>query len=145
MDTHRAKHLIFRKSCLAYACLLATAYFSGCSSYRPQRRLDTHPSGAQNGLASWYGSRFDGRKTASGQIFSKHALTAAHRTLPFGTIVRVTNRNNGRQVIVTINDRGPHRKGRIIDLSEAAAKRIGLLKTGLAPVRIEVLRLPQPP
>ena len=92
-----------------------------------------------SGKASWYGGKFHGRKTASGEIFNQNALTAAHRYLPFGTRVKVTNINNGRSVIVRINDRGPFIKNRVIDLSSAAAKSIGLIRVGVAPVQISVL------
>ena len=91
------------------------------------------------GVASWYGARFDGRPTASGEPFDMTALSAAHRTLPFGTLVRVTNRANGLSVVVRINDRGPAEPGRIIDLSRAAASAIGLRRKGVGRVRIEVL------
>jgi len=87
--------------------------------------------------ASYYGGKYHGRLTASGERFNMHAMTAAHRSLPFGTRVRVTNLDNGKSVVVRINDRGPFVRGRVIDLSRAAAKKIGL--TGLAPVRVEVL------
>ncbi len=85
-------------------------------------------------MASWYGPGFQGRRTASGERFNAHALTAAHKTLPFGTRVRVVNRQNGRSVVVRINDRGPHVRGRMIDLSRAAARAIGL--SGAAKVAI---------
>ena len=91
------------------------------------------------GIASWYGERFRGRRTASGSRFNPDALTAAHRTLPFGTRVRVTNVRNGRSVVVRITDRGPFIRGRIIDLSRAAARRIGI--AGIGRVRLE--RLPR--
>ena len=94
---------------------------------------------SQEGLASYYGKEFDGRRTSSGEIFHKDDLTAAHRTYPFGTIVRVTNLKNGGQVEVRVNDRGPVKPERIIDLSFGAAKVIGLDRMGLARVRIEVL------
>lgn len=93
--------------------------------------------GLGNGVASWYGPRFHGRLTANGERFSMHEFTAAHRTLPFGTRLRVTNESNGRSVLVRINDRGPYIKGRIIDLSRAAAQAIGL--TGLAVVTLEAV------
>lgn len=91
---------------------------------------------------SWYGvpDGFHGRMTASGEIFDAYGLTAAHRSLPFGTRVRVTNLNNGRNVVVRITDRGPFVGGRVIDLSQGAASRIGMISTGTAPVRLEVLR-----
>lgn len=90
--------------------------------------------------ASWYGPGFHGRRTASGEVFNSYDMTAAHRSLPFGTRVRVTNLNNGRSVTVRITDRGPYVAGRSIDLSEGAAHRIGLVSTGTAPIRLEVIR-----
>lgn len=94
---------------------------------------------AAQGIASWYGPGFHGRRTASGERFNQNALTAAHRSLPFGTQVKVTNLNNGRSVVVRINDRGPFSRGRIVDLSAGAARVIGLKGTGTAPVRIQIL------
>jgi rare lipoprotein A len=91
------------------------------------------------GVASWYGPGFHGRKTASGERFNQNGLTAAHRTLPFGTLVKVTNVNNGRSVVVKINDRGPFSRGRVIDLSAGAAKAIGAKSSGVAPVKLDVL------
>src|SRR5262245_11681233 len=103
------------------------------------------PPRGQVGWASWYGARHHGRKTASGERFSMHALTAAHRSLPLGTAVLVTHLNTGQQVHVTINDRGPFfdQQRRIIDLSRAAAERIGLLRPGVGRVGIEVLEAPR--
>ncbi|WP_204139640.1 septal ring lytic transglycosylase RlpA family protein [Halomicronema sp. CCY15110] len=92
-----------------------------------------------SGVASWYGPGFHGRSTASGERFNRNALTAAHRTLPFGTRVLVTNVSNNRQVVVRINDRGPFSGGRVIDLSEGAAREIGLHLAGVGTVRVEVL------
>ena len=92
------------------------------------------------GVASFYGGKFQGKRTASGEIFNANAMTAAHRTLPFGTQIMVTNLRNGRSVVVRVNDRGPHVKGRIIDLSKAAAKKIGIGRAGTARVRLEVLK-----
>lgn len=91
------------------------------------------------GRASWYGPRFHGRKTASGDVFDQRKLTAAHKTLPLGTKAIVTNLENGNSVEVEINDRGPYARGRIIDLSYAAAKQLGFAKSGTAPVLIEPL------
>jgi rare lipoprotein A len=91
------------------------------------------------GMASWYGPGFHGRRTASGQVFNQNALTAAHRSLPFGTRVRVTNLRNGRSTVVRINDRGPYSGGRIIDLSAAAARAIGMHNSGVANVKVEIL------
>jgi len=90
------------------------------------------------GCASYYGKEFHGKRTASGEVYNMYALTAAHRTLPFGTLVRVTNWKNGKSVVVKINDRGPFVEGRTIDLSYAAARRIGLMATGR--VRLTILR-----
>ena len=99
---------------------------------------------AEEGLASWYGGKFQGRRTASGEIFDTHGLTAAHRSLPFGTRVLVTNLENGRSVEVRINDRGPFVAGRVIDLSLAAARAIGLAGRGVSAVRLEVLAANKP-
>lgn len=90
------------------------------------------------GMASWYGPGFHGNMSASGERFNQNAMTAAHRTLPFGTIVQVTNLDNGRTVSVRINDRGPFSGGRVIDLSAGAARVLGLMDSGVAPVRLEV-------
>jgi rare lipoprotein A len=99
---------------------------------------------AEEGVASWYGIPFDGHRTSNGEIYDMHAFTAAHRTLPFGAVVRVTNLRNGQQTEVRINDRGPFVANRIIDLSLSAAQAIGMVATGTAPVRIEVLSGPNP-
>ncbi len=92
------------------------------------------------GMASWYGRPFHGRKTASGQIYDMNALTAAHPTLPIGTQVRVTNLTNHKSVVLTVNDRGPFAKGRIIDVSRRAAERLGFRRAGTARVRVEVIQ-----
>jgi rare lipoprotein A len=96
----------------------------------------------QVGVASWYGNEFHGRPTSSGEIFDTNDLTAAHRALPFGTYVMVSNLENDRSVVVRINDRGPFVRGRIIDLSYAAARALGLVGPGTARVRLDVLRAP---
>lgn len=95
----------------------------------------------ERGIASWYGGDFHGRPTANGEIYDQFRLTAAHRLLPLGSVVRVTNAENGRQVEVVINDRGPFIKGRIIDLSYAAAERLGGVGPGTLPVVVEVIQL----
>ena len=103
-------------------------------------RMKYFPSGnVQTGLASWYGPGFHGKTTSSKEIFNMYDLTAAHRTLPFGTHVMVTNLDNGKSAIVRINDRGPFIKGRIIDLSYAAANMLGMIGEGVVTVKIEVL------
>ncbi len=91
------------------------------------------------GLGSWYGPRFQGRRTSSGERFNQHALTAAHRTLPFGSRVRVTNVENGQSVELRITDRGPRSPNRIIDISHAAAKEIGLKRQGIGVVQVDLL------
>ncbi len=92
-----------------------------------------------SGEASYYGRGFAGRPTASGETFDPAEMTAAHRSLPFGARVRVTNRENGRSVVVRINDRGPYAKGRLIDVSQGAARKLGMIDSGTADVRLEVL------
>jgi rare lipoprotein A len=94
----------------------------------------------QVGVASWYGPGFHGKPTASGEVYDMHALTAAHRTLPLGTLVEVRNLENGRRLVARINDRGPHVRGRIVDLSMGAAQALGLDQAGTARVRLTVLR-----
>ncbi|WP_426489891.1 septal ring lytic transglycosylase RlpA family protein [Hymenobacter sp. 102] len=94
----------------------------------------------QTGKASFYADKFDGRQTASGSVYRPGKRTAAHNTLPFGTVVRVTNPRNHRSVKVTVTDRGPHAKGRIIDLSKKAARKIGIIEAGVAPVELKVVR-----
>lgn len=123
------------------ALFVSSLLLGGCAGLRPggeEERID--PSGYRaEGKASYYGSRHHGRRTASGERFDQNALTAAHRTLPFGTQVRVTNLNNNRTVVVRINDRGPYGRGRIIDLSFKAAQQLDMIRTGVVPVRVESL------
>ena len=102
------------------------------------------PGGPESsGVASYYGGQHHGKKTANGEIFNMNKLTAAHRSLPFGTQVKVTNLSNQRSVVVRINDRGPYYQGRIIDLSLAAAERLEMVKSGIAKVKVEVLNAKQ--
>ncbi|MGE0399125.1 MAG: septal ring lytic transglycosylase RlpA family protein [Kofleriaceae bacterium] len=119
--------------------LLAVA---GCPSGGAQKKPTGTPAkpGVQYGIASWYGGKHHGGPTASGERFNKNAMTAAHKTLRMGTRVRVTRIKNGRVVIVRINDRGPYSKGRIIDLSEAAARQLDMIEDGIAKVKVEVLK-----
>jgi len=95
------------------------------------------------GIASWYGPGFDGNYTASGEIYDMNGISAAHKTLPFGTIVRVVDLETGRSVIVRINDRGPFIEGRIIDLSKGAAEKLGIIDKGIARVGLRILRWPE--
>jgi rare lipoprotein A len=112
------------------------------ASARSSKNLSPRYEVAQNqlvGLASYYGAKFHAKRTASGEKFDNNALTAAHKTLPFGSRVKVINPRNGLSVIVRINDRGPFVKGRIIDLSKAAARKVGLSHQGTLSVRLEIL------
>lgn len=114
---------------------------AGCSPVRRPRVAAPAPvaSNVQEGIASWYGPGFHGKRTSSGERFDQYDFTAAHRTLPLGSWVVVTNQTNGRSIQVYVNDRGPYIQGRVIDLSYAAARAIGMLGPGTVPVRIVVL------
>ena len=123
--------------------LVLLALVSGCA------RVSTLPAGqapvagwTERGVASWYGDPFHGRQTASGEVYDMEAMTAAHRTLPFGTVVRVDNLDNGRSVTLRINDRGPFIRGRNLDVSRAAARELGMLQAGLARIEITILEAP---
>jgi len=123
-----------------YTCSLITLLLlglAGCATVggRPQSSDDT----TEVGTASFYARKFHGRTTASGVRYDPAKMLAAHRTLPFGTRVRVTNLGNHRSVVVTVVDRGPYRRGRVIDLSRGAARELGFVREGLATVRLEVL------
>jgi rare lipoprotein A len=129
---------------LLLSMAIALLFFSGCSR---KRRGATAPPALrvgmeETGVASWYGNPYHGRASASGEIYDMEKLTAAHRTLPFGTVVEVENLDNRARVDVRVNDRGPFVKGRIIDLSRAAAREIRMLGPGTAKVRIRVIGLP---
>jgi len=106
-------------------------------TYHPVKKVAVGHS--QDGIASWYGPGFHGRKTASGEVYDMYALTAAHSTLPLNTIVRVTNLKNKKDVVVRINDRGPFVGDRVLDLSLAAARTLGVVGPGTAPVRVAVV------
>ena len=137
--------------------LLVVLVATGCATAHPSAALDPpdppdppahshakhgHGHHAQTGYASYYARAHDGLRTASGERYDMDELTAAHRTLPFGTRVRVTNLENGLHVVLRINDRGPFRPGRVIDVSYAAARKLGLVHSGVAKVRVEVLGEP---
>jgi rare lipoprotein A len=111
---------------------------SGCAGGSGQPSSD--PGSVQEGQASYYAHKFHGRTTASGEIYDENKMTAAHKTLPFGTMVRVTNLANGNMASVKINDRGPFVEGRIIDLSFRAAGQLDMIAAGVVNVRVEVLR-----
>ena len=129
-----------KKLSTALLTLLLVGSFLGCGSAHTQPvQTHSHGKSVQHGKASWYGKPFHGRLTANGERYNMHAPTAAHKTLPFGTRVRVTNLDNGKHTVVRINDRGPFVKGRIIDLSYGAAKQIQMLQMGVARVKLEIL------
>jgi rare lipoprotein A len=126
------------------SALLGTGVCAKEMSGSPHAAPRHQPLFSQRGQASFYGRRHDGKLAADGSRFRENALTAAHPTLPFGTVVRVTNTANGRMVKVRITDRGPRVKGRIIDLSTAAAHVLAMGRRGLARIRLKVLRTDQP-
>jgi rare lipoprotein A len=117
------------------------ALLAACPSTKTTKKHPAGRPGVQYGYASWYGGKHHGGPTASGEKFNKFAMTAAHRTLRMNTRVKVTNRRNGRTVVVRINDRGPYAgKARIIDLSEAAARELGMIEAGVVPVIVELVK-----
>jgi rare lipoprotein A len=160
--------MVFFRYCIVFVCLLAL--LGGCSHRKmltkaePEKpapvvaqKEDTRPSytikgkkyypldkvkpgTVQEGLASWYGPGFNGKPTSSGETYDMHGLTAAHSTLPLGSVVRVTNMDNRKAVTVRINDRGPFVGDRVLDLSLGAAKKLEIVKPGTAPVRLTVLK-----
>lgn len=128
---------------LAVACALVVIAACGGGERRkppPKKVAITTPSNVEHGKASWYGGKWHGGPTASGERYDKRSMTAAHKRLKFGTRVRVTNLRNGKSVVVRINNRGPYIKGRIIDLSEAAAEKLDMIEAGVVPVKLEILR-----
>ncbi|WP_299021787.1 septal ring lytic transglycosylase RlpA family protein [uncultured Photobacterium sp.] len=106
--------------------------------------VDNNNEFTQEGYASWYGQKFHGHKTSNGEIYDMYSMTAAHKTLPLPSYVKVTNTSNGKVVIVRVNDRGPFHEGRVIDLSMAAAAKLDVIKNGTAPVKIELIRVAKP-
>ncbi|WP_030128029.1 septal ring lytic transglycosylase RlpA family protein [Pseudomonas sp. QTF5] len=116
------------------ACALLSL-LAGCAS---TDTVDPHGYD-KTGMASYYGAKHHGKRTASGERFNQHGLTAAHRQLPFGTRVKVTNLNNDKSCVVRINDRGPYSRGRLIDISREAAEQLGMLRSGTAKVRVQAL------
>ncbi len=138
--------MIARSTIVAAACA-AVLGISACTGSSPRftasRAVRVETGGSysarEEGLASYYADEFHGRKTSNGEIFDMNKLTAAHKSLPFNSVVKVTNLDNGMSVIVRVNDRGPFVEGRIIDLSLAGAKTIGMIGTGTARVSLEVI------
>ena len=145
------KRVVMKKIVLFCLCvILLAACGGGTHVYKTNTKpytvagntyypLKTVKGFSETGVASWYGKKFHGRKTASGERYNQNKMTAAHKTLPFGTNVRVKNIENGKSVVVRINDRGPFKKGRIIDVSRAAAKKLGMINSGIAKVNIKVV------
>lgn len=117
--------------------LLLLLGLSACATAPPSPPAE-QPTFTQTGIASWYGPYHQGHRTADGERFDMHKMTAAHRTLAFGTVVRVTSLATGRTIKVRVNDRGPYLKDRIIDLSAAAARALGIDEDGVTPVRLDV-------
>jgi rare lipoprotein A len=133
-----------RRRSAAYLAIILLATLAGCASApdRPRVVSAPVPPGELSGLASWYGKPYHGRKTANGETYDMYDLTAAHRTLPFNARIRVESTDTGRHINVRINDRGPFVKGRVIDLSQGAAERLGMRAKGVARVRLIPLRMP---
>lgn len=129
------------------AALLALLLLAGCAKKKPSAATPVPPRVGQTetGIASWYGEPYHGRRAANGEIYDMEQLTAAHRTLPFHTWVRVLNLTNSKSVEVRITDRGPFIEGRIIDLSRAAARQIEMIGPGIVPVRVTVIANGPPP
>lgn len=144
IQTEKRSPSIYGRTALAYLAVILLATLAGCASAPDYSRAVKAPvpPGELNGLASWYGRPYHGRKTANGETYDMNGLTAAHRTLPFGARVRVERTDTGRHVNVRINDRGPFVKGRVIDLSKGAAEHIGMRAKGVARVRLIPLRMP---
>ncbi|MAT38512.1 MAG: septal ring lytic transglycosylase RlpA family lipoprotein [Ectothiorhodospiraceae bacterium] len=135
-----------RRTQIHIAILLLVLFASACSPTHQAHDLSVfHESRdfpvleSRSGVASYYADKFHGRTTANGEVYNQNYLTAAHRTYPFGTVVRVTSEKNGKSVIVRINDRGPRYRSRIIDLSYAAAQELQMLRSGITKVTVEVL------
>jgi len=129
-----------RSVVLSLSVVMSVGMLSGCASVGPTvSKPAVAPKGAFTEMASYYAQKFHGRPTASGEIFDINKMTAAHKKLKFGTYVRVTNLKNGKTVKVKINDRGPFVKGRVIDLSPAAARKIDMMKDGIVDVEVEIL------
>ena len=138
------KILIITISLILYSCGPTIAYGDYINSDGMSRKeieaIRNHPE-VQIGIASYYGKKFHRKLTANGQRFNMYKVSAAHKTLPLGTRVKVTNLNNGKSIRLTINDRGPFKKGRILDLSYKAAQKLGFVNDGTTKVRIDVIKL----
>jgi len=138
------RSLIFLILFFSVGCTSNIRYHSGVSngyikSVESTGKSSIAKKGSFTGVASYYADKFHGRQTASGEVFNMYKMTCAHKTLPFGTKLKVTNLSNNKSVVVTVNDRGPYVHGRVLDLSKAAAEKIDLIKTGTAKVRCEIV------
>lgn len=139
MEHHQWNQPLRRSLVIMIVLGVAALITTGCGGGKQRVNGVTYP---QVGVASWYGKKFHGRRTASGERYNMRAMTAAHRSLPFGSRVRVTDVETGRSVKVRINDRGPYYRRRVIDLSYGAAKKLGMVQKGITRVRVEVLNAP---
>ncbi len=129
-------------SCTVDRGLRTTANSDGSKRYDHSRMRTVKTNKYISGICSYYGQKFQGKKTANGEIFDMYKLTAAHKTLPFGTLLKITNLINSKTVVVRINDRGPFVRGRELDLSYAAAKKIAMLATGTTKFSAEIIYIP---
>ena len=123
--------------------LITAGLLTGFTPFVSSATADSGIDHVQKGIASFYHDSLHGHKTASGQVYNKHRLSAAHKTLPLGTQIRVTDTRTGRSIVVRVNDRGPFVKGRILDLSKAAARELGIVDRGVARVALKVLSTPR--
>lgn len=135
MSTDVSHHRLFSKSSFALALCLTV----GACSWVPKGEVQLDVGIKDRGVASWYGEQFHGRQAANGELFDMEGLTAAHRTIPLGSVVRVVNLSNGKHLHVRVTDRGPYEKGRILDLSHGAAVLLGMEREGVAHVQVEVV------
>jgi len=125
-----------------YSCTTTPRYTANVSSLNKSSKNQKNTSKNKlKGVSSWYGPNFHGNLTANGEVYDMYGVTAAHKTLPFNTVVRVLNEDNGKSIILRVNDRGPYAKGRILDCSFGAAKKLGFADIGTANVKIEIIEL----
>ena len=142
----RSLIILFLGTILLVSCTSNIRYHSGVTNGYVESVESVGLSSTANvgesftGVSSYYADKFHGRKTANGEIFNMYKMTCAHKTLPFGTKLKVTNISNDLSVIVTVNDRGPYAHGRVLDLSKAAAEKIDLIKSGTAKVKCEIIK-----
>lgn len=140
MEQAKIMHTKYGLVLLLVVALLGAASCRSSREAAPGRGHGAKRGAVQTGLGSYYASKFNGRATASGSTYRPGGMTAAHNTLPFGTLIRVTNTRNGRSVEVTVTDRGPHTKGYIVDVSHRAAMQLDIIEAGVVPVEVAVVR-----